>query len=154
MVLHAKSVTGSNLIFFIRTTSQLEDVDVLRRLVECQKLIVTPLLTTYGTLHHMRLFRDEDPKWKSGIDEVFSFYQTSLMAGNVTGIGEKFQSGTNFLTVDQQSTFWHPFGQDQSKEVEGIVNKYVLHKLSNTTRCTSMRFNIYFPILVTKHIFK
>ena len=76
MVTHAKSVTKSNFIFFIRTTSQLEDVDVLRRLVECQKSVVIPLLRTYGTLHHTHLLRNDDPKWKSSINEVFSFYQT------------------------------------------------------------------------------
>ena len=119
MVEHAKSVTKSNLIFFIRTTSHLEDNDVLRRLVECQKSVVTPLLTTHHTLHHTHLLREDDPRWKSGINEVFSFYQTSLMAGNVTGIAEKFQSGVNFLTLDKQSAFWQPLGKDHLDKLQG-----------------------------------
>jgi hypothetical protein len=123
IVTHAKHVTKSKFIFFIRTTSQLEDEDVLRRLVECEKSVVTPLLTTYRTLHHTNLIRENDPKWNSGINEVFSFYQTSLMAGNVTGIDEKFQSGVNFLTIDKQPTFWHPLEQDHSEKLEGMVKE-------------------------------
>ena len=122
MVEHAKSVTKSKFIFFVRSTSQLQDVDVLRQLVECKKSVVLPLLRTYGNIRHIHVTKEHDTKWKDGFDNVHSFYQTSLMAGNVEGIAEKFKSGVNFLTLDKESSFWQPLGAEHLERIQGIGN--------------------------------
>ncbi len=67
----------------------------------------------------MHVIKEHDPKWQDGIDKVHSFYETSLMAGNVTGIAEKFQSRVNFLTLDKQSAFWQPLGKDHLDKLQG-----------------------------------
>ena len=72
------------------------------------------------------------------------------MAGNVSGIIEKFQSGVNFLTIDKQSTFWHPLGQDQSEKLEGIVNEYVLLINSSTvSKFPDYKVNLIFSYCET-----
>ncbi len=119
---HAKSVTQSKFIFFVRSTSHLEDVDVLRQLVECKKSVALPMLRTNGNLRYMHVMRQHDPKWNDGFDNVYSFYETSLMAGNVTGIAEKFQSGVNFVTLDKISVFWLPLGIEHLEKLQGIEN--------------------------------
>ena len=72
------------------------------------------------------------------------------MAGNVSGITEKFQSGVNFLTIDEHSTFWHPLGQDQSEKLEGIVNEYVLLINSSTvSKFPDYKVNLIFSYCET-----
>ncbi len=70
----------------------------------------------------MHVIRDDDPKWQDGFDKVHTFYETSLMAGNVSGIAEKFHSGVNFLTLDKQSAFWKPLEKYNVEKLQSIEN--------------------------------
>ena len=121
MINHAKAVTKSKLIFFIRTTSHLENADVLRHLVAADKPVVTPLLHTYATMRHARKIRVDKSKWKGSFDQQMSFFRAALSAGNVTGIKEKFASGVNFLTFDEEYKFWYPLENDFDSSKDKLI---------------------------------
>ncbi len=66
----------------------------------------------------MHVIKEHDSKWQDGFDKVHTFYETSLMAGNVSGIAEKFQYGVNFLTLDNPSAFWQPLRKDNLEKLQ------------------------------------
>ena len=108
MVSHARSTTKSDHIFFIRSTAHLEKTDVLDNLVATNKMIVSPMLRTYARMRYGRKIKKDQSRWEKNVDESFSFFKAALSAGNVTGIAEKFQYGTNFVVSGPDDEFWEP----------------------------------------------
>ena len=122
---HVKTTTKTDFILFVRTTSHLENIDVLRHLVAADKSVVTPLLRTYSKMRHVKKTRVDKSKWKLGFDTSLSFLKASLSAGKVTGIKEKFASGVNFLTFDQTSDFWWPLEKDFDVSKDKLITEWV-----------------------------
>jgi hypothetical protein len=121
MISHAKALTKSERIFFVRSTSHLEDANVLLHLVVGDKPVIAPMLRTYATMRYGRKMVKDNSRWKRSVDTPVSFYKASLSKGNVSGIAEKFLSGVNFITVDPESKFWRPLEEDFSFKLDRMI---------------------------------
>ena len=121
MISHAKEVTKSEHIFFVRSTSHLENVNVLLHLVASNKSVVVPLLRTYATMRYGRKILRDDSKWNRNIDMHVSFLKASTGAGNTSGIPEKFLSGVNFVTTEKGSKFWKPLIDDYDLQNDRMI---------------------------------
>ena len=109
LVNHAKTVTKSDYIFYVRSTSHLKRRDVLRRLVVCGKSVVAPKLKTYDKVRYARVIRVHDnSKWNIKLNESLSFVKAALSAGNKTETKQKILGGVNFLTLEDDPKFWFP----------------------------------------------
>ena len=107
LVNHAKTVTKSDYIFYVRSTSHLKRRDVLRRLVVCGKSVVAPKLKTYDKVRYARVIRVHDnSKWNIKLNESLSFVKAALSAGNKTETQRKILAGVNFLTLEDDPKFW------------------------------------------------
>ena len=121
MVNHAKTVTKSDFIFYVRSTSHLERRDVLKRLVGCGKSVVTPKLKTYDQVRHARLIRvHESSKWNLKFNQALSFTTAATSTGNTSEIGSRIRAGVNFLTIESHSKFWFPIKPSQPQSHESI----------------------------------